>query len=92
MQYTRLIGPKGQLVLPQEFRLRYGLRPGSRAVVKERDEGLIIVSEHEAVHEAKRLVEELCSLVPKNKRVSKIDFEALWEEKYAERARHAGLL
>jgi AbrB family looped-hinge helix DNA binding protein len=82
----RKLGPKGQIVIPEEIRKLKGLRPGSVVVFDIEDEKISLKSKEEDV------VSWLEQEVKKHgKKLGKIDWDKSYEEQLKERARRAGI-
>ncbi|RLE97290.1 MAG: AbrB/MazE/SpoVT family DNA-binding domain-containing protein [Thermoprotei archaeon] len=83
VRFVRVVGPKGQVVIPKEVRDLLGLKPGSR-VVFEVEEGGVVRLKPELSPES--VVEEFASCVPRDKKLKeKVDLKALLEEEVLER-------
>lgn len=42
MRSSATVSSKGQLVIPAELRRKYGLKPGARVIISERDGALVL--------------------------------------------------
>ena len=83
VRFVKVVGPKGQVVIPKEVRDLLGLKPGSR-VVFEVEEGGIVRLKPELDPES--VVEEFASCVPRDKKLKeRVDLKALLEEEVLER-------
>jgi len=74
MQINRVVGEKGQVVIPKDIREYMGLKPNSEIVFEIRDGEVIIKSKNDP----KKFVDDFCSVPGKLKK--KIDLERLIEK------------
>ncbi len=76
----RKVGPKGQVVIPKDFRKEMGIRPGSKVEFEYTDEGIVIRKEDE---NTEKVFEEVAK---SGKQVSrKIDAHESYESELEER-------
>jgi len=80
MQIKRVIGPKGQLVIPKDLRDYLGIKVGDTVTFEVR-EGLVILKPGKTPEEA---VEDYIAVV-KNKLKAEVDMERVIEEEALER-------
>jgi AbrB family looped-hinge helix DNA binding protein len=81
MKIRRIVGPKGQIVIPKDVREYIGLKPGTRVIFEVREGELVIRPETNP----EKIVEEFCSIVSK-KLEKTIDVKKIIQEEYEERA------
>lgn len=82
MFVTRVVGPKGQVVIPRDIRRKFGIKAGSYLRFDIVDDKVVVEPEVDV----ERIVDEFCSVVPVEKKVKgKIDFKKLLDERYKER-------
>lgn len=65
----RKVGPKGQVVIPKEFREKFGIIPNSSVVMELKEEGILIREQRESV------VEFMGKMAQKTGHVGMIDFD-----------------
>ncbi|MBI4214909.1 AbrB/MazE/SpoVT family DNA-binding domain-containing protein [archaeon] len=77
-----VVGPKGQVVIPKLLRESYGVRPGSKVVIKEEGDKLVIQKPPE---DLLKLVEEI------RRKIGKFDTHphAAYREELEKRHRRA---
>ncbi|MEM2250382.1 MAG: AbrB/MazE/SpoVT family DNA-binding domain-containing protein [Nitrososphaerota archaeon] len=80
MKVRRIVGEKGQVVIPKIIRDHLGIKPGSEVIMEVREKELII----RPVMSPEEFVEGFCSLI-KQKLSSKLDLEKLIEQEVEER-------
>jgi AbrB family looped-hinge helix DNA binding protein len=81
MKIRRIVGPKGQIVIPKDVREYIGLKPGTKIVFEIRGSELVIRPETDP----EKIVDEFCSIVSKKLKKT-IDVKKIIEEEYEERA------
>lgn len=80
IEFERTVGPKGQIVIPQEIRKATGITPRTHVLVMIEDHKIVIESEK------MRFSEWLEEQVKKDgKTLGKIDFDKEYEEEIEER-------
>jgi AbrB family looped-hinge helix DNA binding protein len=80
MKIQRVVGPKGQIVVPKDVREYLGLKPGRRIVFEVREGELIIKPQADP----EKAVEEFCSVVS-NKLKKPVNIKKIIEEEYEKR-------
>jgi AbrB family looped-hinge helix DNA binding protein len=81
MKIRRIVGPKGQIVIPKDVREYIGLKPGTRVIFEVREGELVIRPETDP----EKIVDEFCSIVSKKLKKT-IDVKKIIQEEYEERA------
>ncbi len=82
MYITRKVGPKGQVVIPEQVRKELGIKPGMEVEFDVRDNETIM-----RLANRLKTVHDFCSFLPKNS-LGKIDSDKLYEEEMEERHGH----
>ncbi len=89
VELTVRLGPKGQLLIPKILREHYKLFPNQEAIIKDKEEGILISrSQKDRIEIIEKIAEEAAKN-RKNKKVN-IDNHAIYEQ-YEKRAKRAGL-
>lgn len=84
VQIQMKVGPKGQVVIPKVFREEFSIMPGSKVVLTETKEGILVEKPKTSGIEA---FIELCKSI--KIKVNKIDFDKEYEEEIMERWRRS---
>jgi len=74
MYIIRMLGEKGQIVIPKDVREYFGLKRGSRLLFEVKNDEIIIRPQKD-----EEFAEEFCSIV-KEKLTKKIDIKRLYHE------------
>lgn len=83
----RTIGPKGQVVIPKEFRDKLGLKEGSEVIVELRGDEVVIRPARPPV---KSYADYYCATYSRKLR-EEVDLKRILEEERVDRARLLGL-
>ncbi|MCS4540742.1 MAG: AbrB/MazE/SpoVT family DNA-binding domain-containing protein [Euryarchaeota archaeon] len=81
MKIRRVIGEKGQIVVPKDIREHLGIKPGTKIIFEVKEKEVIL----RPFKDPKQFVEEFCT-VPK-KLTKKIDIEKIREKQIEEEYR-----
>ena len=79
MYITRMLGEKGQIVIPKDIREYFDLKRGSRLLSEVKNDEIIIRPQKD-----EEFAEEFCSIV-KEKLTKKIDIKRLYHDQIEER-------
>ncbi|MEK6825146.1 MAG: AbrB/MazE/SpoVT family DNA-binding domain-containing protein [Nanoarchaeota archaeon] len=89
VELTVKLGPKGQILIPKILREHYKIFPNQEAIIKDKEEGILITrSQKDPIEIIEKIVEE-ATKNRKNKKVS-VNAHAIYEQ-YEKRAKRAGL-
>jgi len=80
MYIKRVVGEKGQIVLPKDIRDYMGIKPGSEVSFEVRDMAIVIKSAVDPV----KFVEDFCNIPKLKKRLTRKDMEKILNEQYEE--------
>ena len=81
MQAKRMVGEKGQVVVPKDMRDHIGIAPGSEVLFEAR-EGEIVIKPQKS---AREFVEEFCNLAKSKKNISTAEMKKMFEEQLVKR-------
>ena len=79
MYITRMLGEKGQIVIPKDIREYFDLKRGSRLLSEVKNDEIIIRPQKD-----EEFAEEFCSII-KEKLTKKIDIKRLYHDQIEER-------
>ena len=74
----RTVGERAQIVLPNTLRERFNLRPGTKVIVEEKADAIVLKPDHDP----KAFVEEFTSMPKKVKKISMSDVKKILEQQY----------
>lgn len=84
MQIKRIVGEKGQVVLPKDIRDYVGIKPGTEVSFEVREKEIVIKSAVDPV----KFVEDFCNVPKLKKRLTTREIKRILDEQYEEEFAH----
>lgn len=83
------LGPKGQIVIPKILRESYNLFPNQEALMKEKEEGILITKSKD---DPIKILEKIAEIATKKRKGKPFKYDKKeFYEQYEKRTRRAGL-